>query len=123
MADRFDLERFVAAQARTYEHARRELEAGRKESHWMWFIFPQIAGLGQSAMSVRFALRSLDEARAYLAHPALGPRLRDCARLALAAEGRSARDIFGPDRRDEIPLVDDAVRPRRAGGGRIPALP
>jgi uncharacterized protein (DUF1810 family) len=96
MADRFDLERFVAVQARTYEHARRELEAGRKESHWMWFIFPQIAGLGQSAMSVRFALRSLDEARAYLAHPALGPRLRDCARLALAAEGRSARDIFGP---------------------------
>jgi uncharacterized protein (DUF1810 family) len=75
MADPFNLERFVDAQARAYQQARRELEAGRKESHWMWFIFPQIAGLGQSAMSIRFAIASLDEARAYLAHPVLGPRL------------------------------------------------
>jgi uncharacterized protein (DUF1810 family) len=96
VADPFNLERFVNAQALVYEEARRELKAGRKESHWMWFIFPQIKGLGQSPMSVRFALDSLDEAKAYLAHPVLGPRLRECARLALDVEGRPARDIFGP---------------------------
>ena len=95
MADPFDLERFVEAQAPVYERARRELAGGRKESHWMWFIFPQITGLGQSAMSIRFAIASLDEARAYLAHPVLGPRLVDCAKLALDAEGRTAREIFG----------------------------
>ena len=71
------------------------MKAGRKQSHWMWFIFPQIAGLGQSAMSIRFAIVSLDEAKAYLAHPVLGPRLRECARLTLDGEGRNARDIFG----------------------------
>jgi uncharacterized protein (DUF1810 family) len=96
MADPFNLERFVDAQAPVYDQARRELEAGRKQSHWMWFVFPQIAGLGQSAMSIRFAIASLDEARAYLAHPVLGARLRECARLTLGAEGKSARDIFGP---------------------------
>lgn len=69
--------------------------AGRKQSHWMWFIFPQIAGLGQSAMSVRFAIASLDEAKAYLAHPVLGARLRECARLTLDAEAKTARDILG----------------------------
>jgi uncharacterized protein (DUF1810 family) len=96
MADPFNLERFVEAQAPIYERARREIEAGRKESHWMWFIFPQIAGLGQSAMSIRFAIASLDEAKAYLAHPVLGPRLVECAKLALHAPGTSARAIFGP---------------------------
>jgi uncharacterized protein (DUF1810 family) len=95
MADPFNLQRFVDAQAPIYERARRELKAGRKESHWMWFIFPQVAGLGQSAMSVRFAIASLDEARAYLAHSILGPRLKECARLVLDVEGRTARDIFG----------------------------
>ena len=95
MADRFHLERFVDAQARPYEQVRRELEAGRKESHWIWFIFPQIKGLGESAMSIRFAIASLDEAKAYLAHPVLGPRLRECATLALNIEGRTSRDIFG----------------------------
>jgi uncharacterized protein (DUF1810 family) len=95
MADPFNLERFVDAQAPVYERVRRELEAGRKESHWMWFIFPQIAGLGQSAMSIRFAISSIDEAKAYLAHPVLGPRLRECARLALDIEGGTARSIFG----------------------------
>jgi uncharacterized protein (DUF1810 family) len=95
MADPFNLERFVDPQARAYEQSRRELKAGRKESHWMWFIFPQIAGLGQSAMSIRFAIASLDEAKAYLAHPVLGARLRECARLALDVEDRTARDIFG----------------------------
>ena len=95
MADSFDLQRFVDAQASVYEQARREMEAGRKQSHWMWFIFPQIAGLGQSPISIRFAIGSLDEAKAYLAHPVLGARLRECARLALEAEGKTARDIFG----------------------------
>ena len=71
------------------------MEAGRKQSHWMWFIFPQIAGLGQSPMSVRFAIASLDEAKAYLAHPVLGARLRECTRLTLDVEGKTARDIFG----------------------------
>ena len=96
MADPFNLKRFVEAQARVYDQARRELEAGRKQSHWMWFIFPQIAGLGQSATSIRFAIASMDEAKAYLAHPVLGPRLKECARLTLDVEGRTARDIFGP---------------------------
>jgi uncharacterized protein (DUF1810 family) len=95
MSDPFNLERFVDAQASVYDEVRRELRAGRKESHWIWFIFPQIAGLGQSAMSIRFAIASLDEAKAYLAHPLLGARLRECARLALDVQGRAARDIFG----------------------------
>ncbi|HEY1862389.1 MAG TPA: DUF1810 domain-containing protein [Roseiarcus sp.] len=94
MADPFDLERFVEAQAPVYDEVRGELKAGRKQSHWMWFIFPQIAGLGQSPMSIRFAIASLDEAKAYLAHPVLGARLRECARLALEV-GKSAREIFG----------------------------
>jgi len=96
MSDPFDLQRFVEAQAHAYEQARRELEAGRKQSHWMWFIFPQITGLGQSAMSVRFAIASLDEAKAYLAHPVLGPRLKECAKLALDAPSPTARAVFGP---------------------------
>ena len=95
MADSFNLERFVEAQAPVYDRVLRELAAGRKESHWMWFVFPQIAGLGQSAMSIRFAIVSLDEARVYLAHPILGPRLRECARLMLQVEGKTAREIFG----------------------------
>jgi uncharacterized protein (DUF1810 family) len=91
----FNLQRFVDAQAPVYERVRRELKVGRKESHWMWFIFPQIAGLGQSPMSVRFAIASLDEAKACLAHPVLGARLRECAQLTLDVEGKTARDIFG----------------------------
>jgi uncharacterized protein (DUF1810 family) len=96
MADPFNLARFVDAQEPVYEQARRELRAGQKESHWMWFIFPQIAGLGQSAMSIHFAIGSLDEAKAYLAHPLLGSRLRECASLTLGVEGRTAGQIFGP---------------------------
>jgi uncharacterized protein (DUF1810 family) len=95
MVDAFNLQRFLDAQAPVYELARRELEIGRKQSHWMWFIFPQIAGLGQSPMSIRFAIASLDEAQAYLAQPVLGARLRECARLTLAMESKTARDIFG----------------------------
>jgi uncharacterized protein (DUF1810 family) len=95
MADPFDLQRFVDAQVPVYEQVRQELKVGRKESHWMWFIFPQIAGLGQSLMSIRFAIASLDEAKAYLAHSVLGGRLRECAQLTLDVEARTAREIFG----------------------------
>src|SRR5689334_1912049 len=96
--DPYNLQRFVDAQARVYDAVRAELEQGRKRSHWMWFIFPQIAGLGHSAMSMRYAISSLAEAEAYLKHPALGPRLRECTRLVMLVEGRSAREILGsPD--------------------------
>lgn len=92
------LERFVEAQEHVYPRALAELKAGRKQSHWMWFIFPQIAGLGHSAMAQRYAIRSLDEAKAYLAHPVLGPRLRECCDAVLAVEGKTAHAIFGsPD--------------------------
>jgi uncharacterized protein (DUF1810 family) len=94
--DRFDLQRFVEAQDPVYRQVCRELRAGRKESHWMWFIFPQILGLGQSTTSVRFAISSLDEASSYLADRTLGPRLRECAKLALNVDGKTARQIFGP---------------------------
>lgn len=98
MEDPFDLQRFVAAQAGTYETALAELRRGRKASHWMWFIFPQLAGLGSSPMAQTYAIGSLDEARAYLAHPALGPRLRECVQAVNALAGRSAHQIFdAPD--------------------------
>ena len=90
-----DLERFVREQDRDYETVRSELRRGRKTSHWIWFIFPQIAGLGRSAMSQHFAIGSLDEARDYVAHPILGARLRECVGLILAVEGRRADEIFG----------------------------
>lgn len=91
------LQRFVEAQdaGGTYERALAELRAGRKVSHWMWFVFPQIAGLGQSEMSRRYAIDSLEEARAYLAHPVLGPRLVECAQALLEHEGLSAEEIMG----------------------------
>ncbi|UYW26919.1 DUF1810 domain-containing protein [Methylorubrum extorquens] len=96
--DAFDLNRFVEAQDGLYEDALAELRNGRKQSHWMWFIFPQIAGLGSSAMARRYAIRSLAEAQAYLAHSLIGERLRTCTRAANAWEGRSARALFGaPD--------------------------
>jgi uncharacterized protein (DUF1810 family) len=98
MDDPFDLERFARAQAPVFDRIREELERGRKTSHWMWFVFPQIEGLGHSAMAERYAITSLDEARAYLAHPLLGPRLRQCAALVNAVRDRSIRDILGqPD--------------------------
>jgi uncharacterized protein (DUF1810 family) len=96
--DPFDLRRFVEAQAGAYAAALAELRAGRKRSHWMWFIFPQIAGLGHSAMSQRFAIGSLAEARAYLDHPVLGARLRELVGVVLQHGDRSAHEIFGsPD--------------------------
>ena len=96
--DPHDLDRFVQAQARDYERVLAELRSGRKRSHWMWFVFPQLEGLGSSPTSRRFAIRNLDEARAYLAHALLGPRLLECAEAVLAVEGRSATEILGsPD--------------------------
>ena len=97
MADSYDLTRFVEAQdaGGTYDRVVGELRRGRKTSHWMWYVFPQIAGLGFSATSRRYAIASLDEARAYLAHPVLGPRLKECAGLVVQANARSAEGIFG----------------------------
>ncbi len=98
MARDYDLGRFVSAQDGVIEQVVRELRQGQKHSHWMWFIFPQIAGLGQSATARRFAIGSLAEAEAYLEHPVLGPRLRECTRLVNAIEGRPIEEIFGyPD--------------------------
>lgn len=96
--DPYDLERFVTAQEPIFERVRAELRAGRKQSHWMWFVFPQIAGLGRTPTAIRYAIGSAEEAQAYVSHPVLGDRLRDCTRLVLDVKGRSLHDIFGtPD--------------------------
>ena len=98
MDDPYDLERFVEAQEGAYEQACAELRSGRKTGHWIWFIFPQMKGLGMSAMSERYGIGSLEEARAYLAHPVLGPRLREISEIVLGIEGRTVEEIFGwPD--------------------------
>jgi uncharacterized protein (DUF1810 family) len=98
MSGAYDLQRFVEAQQSVFDTVCAELRAGRKRSHWMWFIFPQIAGLGSSAMAQRYAIASLEEAKAYLAHPILGPRLRECSRLVADVAGRRVEEIFGyPD--------------------------
>jgi uncharacterized protein (DUF1810 family) len=97
-SDPYDLGRFLQAQQDDYEQALSEIASGRKRSHWMWYIFPQLDGLGVSSTSKHYAIKSLDEARAYLAHPILGPRLLECAEAVVRLEGRSAREIFGsPD--------------------------
>lgn len=96
--DRFIIERFVEAQHGTYDAALREIHGGAKRTHWMWFVFPQIEGLGHSAMARRYAIASLDEAKAYLAHPVLGARLREIAEAAAALPQHSATEVFGsPD--------------------------
>jgi len=98
MDDPNNLQRFVRAQEHIYDQARAELDGGRKTSHWMWFIFPQIQGLGSSETARRYAISSLEEARAYLEHPVLGPRLRDCTRLVNRVERKPIEEIFGyPD--------------------------
>jgi uncharacterized protein (DUF1810 family) len=98
MSDHADLDRFVAAQDPVIAHVRRELSEGRKQTHWMWYVFPQLAGLGHSEMARRYALASLDEAKAYLRHPILGPRLIECTELVNRVQGRSAYQILGsPD--------------------------
>lgn len=94
----YQLERFVAAQEAIYQQVVFELSAGRKRTHWMWFVFPQLAGLGFSAMAQRYAISGLGEARAYLAHALLGTRLRECSALVLAVQGATVHGIFGsPD--------------------------
>jgi len=116
--DQYDLNRFVAAQEGIYDQALAELRAGRKRTHWMWFVFPQLAGLGQSGMSRRYAIRDLDEARAYLAHPVLGPRLLECAESVLAVEGKTARQIMGSP--DDMKLRSCMTLFRRAAGRGMP---
>ena len=96
--DHYDLNRFVRAQAKEFEHAFAEIRAGQKRTHWMWYIFPQIDGLAFSSTSRHYSIKSIEEARAYLEHPVLGSRLLECAEAVVQVEGRSAREIFGsPD--------------------------
>lgn len=96
MDDPFDLQRFVDAQQAVYPQVRAELADGRKRSHWMWFVFPQLKGLGRSATAQHYGIASKAEAQAYWAHSVLGPRLRECTELVLATGARSAQEIFGP---------------------------
>jgi uncharacterized protein (DUF1810 family) len=96
--DPYDLQRFVDAQNPVYSQVCAELRAGQKESHWMWFVFPQLRGLGHTHMATKFGISSREEAEAYLAHPILGPRLRECTRLVNSVDGRSIEEVFGyPD--------------------------
>lgn len=98
MGDPHHLQRFVDAQASVYDTVVAELRAGRKRTHWIWFVFPQLSGLGRSVTAQRYGIASLDEARAYLAHDVLGPRLRECTRLVNAISGATVDEIFGaPD--------------------------
>jgi uncharacterized protein (DUF1810 family) len=105
--DPFNLDRFVQAQAGIYQQALAELRAGQKRSHWMWFIFPQVAGLGFSSTSQFYGIKSRDEAIAYLNHPTLGPRLLECAQALLEVEGRTAAQIFGSP--DDLKLRSSAT--------------
>jgi uncharacterized protein (DUF1810 family) len=104
---RYDLARFVTAQEHDYPHALAEIRRGRKDSHWMWYVFPQFDGLGTSTTSRYFAIKSVDEAKAYLAHPVLGRRLLECVDAVLQVDGRSARDIFGSP--DDLKLRSSAT--------------
>lgn len=113
--DPFALRRFLAAQEPVYLQALGELRDGRKRSHWMWFVFPQLAGLGRSAMAERYAISGRDEARAYLAHPVLAARLRECAEAVLAHQGRSAHDIFGSP--DDLKFRSSMTLFAEIGGG------
>jgi uncharacterized protein (DUF1810 family) len=107
MNDPFNLQRFVTAQEDWYTKALAEIRSGFKRNHWMWFVFPQIDGLGQSPTARFYAISGLEEARAYLAHPILGPRLRECAEAVLAVEGRSAHQIFNTP--DDLKLRSSAT--------------
>ena len=107
MSDPFDLDRFVRAQEADYQRALAEIRSGRKRSHWMWYVFPQFAGLGLSATSQRYAINSLAEARAYLAHPMLGPRLTEIAEAVLNVQGRTAHEMFGSP--DDLKLNSSAT--------------
>lgn len=109
--DRFNLNRFVQAQKGDYEQALSEIRAGRKRTHWMWYVFPQITGLGSSSMAKQYAIKSIAEAQAYLDHPILGPRLRECAEAMLRIEDKSATDIL--DSPDDMKLRSCATLFRR----------
>ncbi|GAB2589056.1 DUF1810 domain-containing protein [Ramlibacter solisilvae] len=113
--DPFDLQRFVAAQDPLFDGVQDELRQGRKRTHWMWFVFPQLAALGASPTAKHYGIASLDEARAYLAHPVLGPRLRACCELLLQLEGRTAHQVFGYP--DELKLRSCLTLFDRAAGG------
>ena len=115
MSDPFGLQRFVEAQAGVIEAVREELRAGSKRSHWMWFVFPQLKGLGLSSTAQFYGIESLEEARAYLAHPVLGPRLRDCVEMVLAVRGRTAHEIFGSP--DDLKLRSCLTLFAEVGGG------
>ncbi len=111
LSDPHDLSRFIDAQAGSYEKAITEIKRGRKQSHWMWYVFPQFEGLGFSSTSRRYAIKSLAEATAYLSHPVLGTRLVECAAAVLTISGRSAHDIFGSP--DDLKLRSCATLLRR----------
>lgn len=117
MSDPYDLDRFVAAQAGSYETALGEIRRGAKRSHWMWYIFPQIAGLGRSETARRFAVHSLDEARAYLAHPVLGARLRESVGALQDLTGTTAEAVFGGI--DAMKLKSSLTLFAEAGGGAL----
>jgi uncharacterized protein (DUF1810 family) len=116
MTDPFDLERFVAAQEPLFEGVLSELRAGRKWTHWMWFVFPQLRGLGHSSIAEYYGIRSLAEAHAYLVHPVFGPRLDLCTRTVPRERGAIAPCHFQFAGRHEVPVMRDAVRAREAGG-------
>ncbi|HMJ18673.1 MAG TPA: DUF1810 domain-containing protein [Gemmatimonadaceae bacterium] len=116
-SDPYDLERFVRAQATDYDQALLELRDGHKRSHWMWYIFPQIEGLGLSPMSRQYSIKSVAEARAYLDHPVLGPRLRECATVVYGISGRTAFGIFGAP--DDMKLRSSATLFASVSGGGI----
>jgi uncharacterized protein (DUF1810 family) len=105
--DPFELSRFLQAQEEDYEHALMEIKGGQKRTHWMWYIFPQLDGLGFSSMSKRYAIKSIEEAQAYLSHPVLGSRLLECAKAVVAVEGRSIAEIFGSP--DDLKLRSSAT--------------
>lgn len=107
MTDPYDLSRFVRAQDDVYQQALSEIRSGRKRTHWMWYIFPQLDGLASSATAKRFSISGVEEARAYLEHPVLGPRLHECAEAVVAIEGRSAAEIFGSP--DDLKLRSSAT--------------
>ncbi|MEH3142318.1 MAG: DUF1810 domain-containing protein [Mycobacterium kyogaense] len=116
-SDPFDLERFTDAQAGVYETVLAELRAGRKRTHWIWFVFPQMRGLGHSATAYRFGVTSLEEATAYLEHAVLGPRLHECTALLLTHRDRTARDILGYP--DDLEVRSSMTLFARAGGGSV----
>ncbi|MEW5809895.1 MAG: DUF1810 domain-containing protein [Actinomycetota bacterium] len=116
-ADAFHLERFTDAQAGVYDMVLAELRAGTKRSHWIWFVFPQLRGLGRSSTAYRFGVVSVAEARAYLAHPVLGRRLEECARLLLTHRDRTAREILGYP--DDLKVRSSMTLFAHAGGGSV----